>query len=360
MSSKGQADLNLPRIRSFVSILEKAAKARHTAGSTISKNESIEYNSLLKLHKDLPAASDNKRLQNTLKLLYLGYLVKNGNNNKSGNEKWNPSANLNSNSRSSSATSTLYSPKALSRSNSFNSNSFSSKIVRTPHGTDVPSAAGTEYRSNKGDKVVTRQKESTWVSKYTQFETKLLQNLESLISLFDNFIIVQNLFKSSRLSEKFKLLEKVIKNLSKFYLVIILINLKNLILKLVKINKLIRYAELESSLMSSDERIRRLTSIDSNQVDENGNPTQDIDPNNTRLVLLYTEKFKTFLEIVGYSSELILNLNMIYPSYKLPKLLGKLVNAIAWIISLYRLSKDEHEDESNNAKLDVISEEYNV
>ncbi|KAH3664721.1 hypothetical protein OGATHE_003536 [Ogataea polymorpha] len=158
----------------------------------------------------------------------------------------------------------------------------------------------------------------------------LLANLESMVSLFDNFTMFQNILSKSRFASKFRGVETLLKNLSKVYFVIILINLKNLIVKLIKLNKLTRIVELEAEMLSRNGKNVLLPEAASQERE--------------KLVFLYTEKFRTYLELIGYANELVLDLTLVYSKIRLPKLVERLVSLVSWIIGVYRLSKDEAEE----------------
>ncbi|KAH3660107.1 hypothetical protein OGAPHI_007312 [Ogataea philodendri] len=224
----------------------------------------------------------------------------------------------NSSSSSLSSTPTLYSPEQRSRANS---HSVSGPLVTYDQRTTLK-----------------------WIDRYNKFESGLLDSLESLVSLFDNFTMFQNVIKNSRFATKFKSLESVVQNLSKVYFIIVLLNMKNLIVRLVKLNKLIRMVEMESALVSRTTKYQLRAD----------SPV----PERDNLVLLYTEKFKTYLELIGYANELVLNLSLIFTNFELPKLVSRLVNLISWITSVYRLSKDDDEATQTDQTIQQIQKRY--
>ncbi|KAG7822093.1 hypothetical protein KL928_000568 [Ogataea angusta] len=186
--------------------------------------------------------------------------------------------------------------------------------------------------------------ERSWQEKYNSFETGLLANLESLVSLFDNFTMFQNVLSKSRFASKFRGVEALLKNLSKVYFIIILINLKNLIVKLIKLNKLIRIVELEAEMLSRNDKNVLLPEAASQERE--------------KLVFLYTEKFRTYVELVGYANELVLDLTLVYSRIRLPKLVGRLVSLVSWIIGVYRLSKDEAEEARTEEQIAAMQKQY--
>ncbi|KAG7842219.1 hypothetical protein KL942_000957 [Ogataea angusta] len=186
--------------------------------------------------------------------------------------------------------------------------------------------------------------ERSWQEKYSSFETGLLANLESLVSLFDNFTMFQNVLSKSRFASKFRGVEALLKNLSKVYFIIILINLKNLIVKLIKLNKLIRIVELEAEMLSRNDKNVLLPEAASQERE--------------KLVFLYTEKFRTYVELVGYANELVLDLTLVYSRIRLPKLVERLVSLVSWIIGVYRLSKDEAEEARTEEQIAAMQKQY--
>ncbi|KAG7837383.1 hypothetical protein KL943_001422 [Ogataea angusta] len=186
--------------------------------------------------------------------------------------------------------------------------------------------------------------ERSWQEKYNSFETGLLANLESLVSLFDNFTMFQNVLSKSRFASKFRGVEALLKNLSKVYFIIILINLKNLIVKLIKLNKLIRIVELEAEMLSRNDKNVLLPEAASQERE--------------KLVFLYTEKFRTYVELVGYANELVLDLTLVYSRIRLPKLVERLVSLVSWIIGVYRLSKDEAEEARTEEQIAAMQKQY--
>ncbi|KAG7884014.1 hypothetical protein KL938_002599 [Ogataea parapolymorpha] len=188
------------------------------------------------------------------------------------------------------------------------------------------------------------QPQRSWQEKYNSFETGLLANLESMVSLFDNFTMFQNILSKSRFASKFRGVETLLKNLSKVYFVIILINLKNLIVKLIKLNKLIRILELEAEMLSRNGKNVLLPEAASQERE--------------KLVFLYTEKFRTYLELIGYANELVLDVTLVYSKIRLPKLVERLVSLVSWIIGVYRLSKDEAEEARTEEQIAAMQKQY--
>ncbi|KAG7752745.1 hypothetical protein KL911_003476 [Ogataea haglerorum] len=188
------------------------------------------------------------------------------------------------------------------------------------------------------------QPKRSWQDKYNSFETGLLANLESMVSLFDNFTMFQSILSKSRFASKFRGVEALLRNLSKVYFIIILINLKNLIVRLVKLNRLIRTVELETQVLLHNGKNALLPEA----------ATQERE----KLVFLYTEKFRTYLELVGYANELVLNLTLVYSKFRLPRLVERLVGLVSWIIGVYRLSKDEAEEARTGEQLAAMEQQY--
>ncbi|GMG21373.1 unnamed protein product [Ambrosiozyma monospora] len=234
---------------------------------------------------------------------------------------------------------------------------------------------------------------SKLVTNYNYLETITLNHLEWIISTFDNFIILQNLFTSStrfqKLQQKYannklvKLLQVIISQLSTFYTFVILIRLRRLILKLSKIKKLIQFVELECKLLSRSRscsshsrdnseplEIESLSSqvLNSSQAGSSLSSPKLTESQKSKLTLLYTVKLKTYLDILGYLNELLLNLTIIFPSgrgkkkftFKLPKLLMQLVNIISWLTSAYRLCKDDEVESKEERDILKLSHTYGV
>ena len=72
------------------------------------------------------------------------------------------------------------------------------------------------------------------------------------------------------------------------------------------------------------------------------------------LRVLYTEKVKAVVEIVGYANDLVLNLSLVTKRFRLGRALRKLVGFVSWMVNVYRLCRDETQDAKNDAAMSEI------
>lgn len=189
----------------------------------------------------------------------------------------------------------------------------------------------------------------TLVEKYEKVEDTVLNNLEYFLSYMDNFIAIQAIFPSfEKLMKKSPILRPfnvIIKQIAKIYIFMILIYLKKFIVKLRKINKLIRIVKLEYEIIEK-----------SFQAFKNLNPTKKSSNYHEKcLNILYTEKAKAIIEIIGYFNDLILNFSLVSKRAKLGRFSGKIVGFISWLVNVYRLCRDEKSEEENEQRMKEIA-----
>lgn len=125
----------------------------------------------------------------------------------------------------------------------------------------------------------------------------------------------------------------------------ILIYMKRFLLRLRKINKLITLVKTESRIIKRNFLMK----------DSNINEYHE-----KFLKVLYTEKIKAIIEIVGYLNDLLLNLSLVTKRFKLGKLMGKFVGFISWIVNMYRLCRDESQDIKNENMIKELQVRFGV
>ncbi|VEU22654.1 DEKNAAC103387 [Brettanomyces naardenensis] len=187
-----------------------------------------------------------------------------------------------------------------------------------------------------------------WLALYSKAEDRTLGLLETLITQFDNFVLLQTFIPRLRQSQDSRLgrlINFTVRQLSKFYLIVIAINVRKLLVRLIRVNRLIKRLELECRILNSQILIDTEFKIPK-QLKE-------------CLVKLYTAKVKTIIELVGYLNELLLNVNIIWgKKVRLPKRLKQAMSVVGWIIGIYRLSQEEGEEERVDLGLKGMEEEY--
>lgn len=199
------------------------------------------------------------------------------------------------------------------------------------------------------ERKVDPQRKMSYLEKYEELEEKLLEKLEEGLSYMDNFIAIQAIFPAlERKTQNSKILKPfnfIIRQGAKIYIVMILIYLKRYLLRLAKLNKLIRILKTEFRI------------INRNFLTRNPNTTAYY---NKCLQTLYTEKIKTIVELVGYSNDLLLNLSVIMKNFKLGRVMGKFVGFVSWIINIYRLCRDEGQDVKNETIIKDLQVRFGV
>lgn len=184
------------------------------------------------------------------------------------------------------------------------------------------------------------------VGYYTKAEDVLLGTLEFGIDQFDNFVLLQTFIPRLRQRSKGRfgrIINVLLKNLSRFYIVVILINCRRLIVRLIKVNKIIKRLELQCRIMSHQSIVADFQL-----------------PKHVKTVLmqLYTIKVKVVIELVGYLGELMLNLDMVWKKMHIPARVKKLLSILSWMVGIYRLSKDVDDDAKMDSSLKQISDSY--
>ncbi|QPG73781.1 hypothetical protein FOA43_001095 [Brettanomyces nanus] len=187
-----------------------------------------------------------------------------------------------------------------------------------------------------------------WMGIYNMTEDKLLGLLETLITQFDNFVLIQTFIPRLRQDPHTKLgrtINFILKQLSKFYLIVIAINLRKLLVRLIRVNKLIKRIELECRILRSSMPFA---------------DTQFKIPRQLKsgLMELYTVKVKTVVELIGFLNELLLNLDLLWKKFRIPKRTKQIMSVLGWLIGIYRLSKDDDEEEKTNLKLKQMEKNY--
>lgn len=187
------------------------------------------------------------------------------------------------------------------------------------------------------------------VLQYEKIEGIILDKLENMLSFMDNIIAIQAIFPSvAKKCNNIKVLKPVnyiIKQIAKIYIIMILIYLKRHLVRLRKINKLIKIIKVEYSIIEKNYLLRN------DKVREYHEKSLNV---------LYTEKIKAVIEIVGYFNDLILNLSLVIKRFKLGKMINKLVGFISWIVNIYRVCRDESGDAQNDRVVKELSNRFGV
>lgn len=206
-----------------------------------------------------------------------------------------------------------------------------------------------EFLNWKRNDKITFNKQSSYWERYEILEDKFLLKMESGLSYIDNLIAIQAIFpaieKRTKNSKILKPLNFLIKQVAKVYIIMILIYMKRFLLRLRKINKLITLVKTESRIIKRNFLMK----------DSNINEYHE-----KFLKVLYTEKIKAIIEIVGYLNDLLLNLSLVTKRFKLGKLMGKFVGFISWIVNMYRLCRDESQDIKNENMIKELQVRFGV
>ncbi|OWB73672.1 hypothetical protein B5S31_g3428 [[Candida] boidinii] len=169
---------------------------------------------------------------------------------------------------------------------------------------------------------------------YGIYENYVVESFESLISLMDNFLFISSFIKFKRIEK----LQYFITQISKLWVIIILITLKNLCIRLIKLFKL-------EKLINSE--IESLKNLPINSITDLYNYNLDI-----KKIKIQSEKITVLLEIIGNVNELLFYLIEIL-QLKLPKYLSRIIGIISWLMSFYRLSRDSVDESDEEKKTDV-------
>lgn len=169
---------------------------------------------------------------------------------------------------------------------------------------------------------------------YGIYENYVVESFESLISLMDNFLFISSFIKFKRIEK----LQYFITQISKLWVIIILITLKNLCIRLIKLFKL-------EKLINSE--IESLKNLPINSITDLYNYNLDI-----KKIKIQSEKITVLLEIIGNLNELLFYLIEIL-QLKLPKYLSRIIGTISWLMSFYRLSRDSVDESDEEKKTDV-------
>jgi hypothetical protein len=193
------------------------------------------------------------------------------------------------------------------------------------------------------------------LSAYESMEETVLDKLEVVLSYMDNFVAFQALFPSLELRTKnmkmFKPLNFLIRQIARIYIVMILIYLKRYLLRLRKINKLIKLVKIEFSIIRNNFVINK-------RMNANGRDMTEYHEKCLRV--LYVEKFKALVEIIGYFNDLVLNLSLVTKRVILGKVVGRFVGFVSWVVNLYRLCKDEKEETKNDIVIKEMELRFGV
>lgn len=149
-------------------------------------------------------------------------------------------------------------------------------------------------------------------SSYQDAEDLLLDQMEGILSLFDNAVALQALFPSNKLLRSF---QRVLKHASSMYIFLLVMYIKRAFLKMRKLNKYIRIvkAEMILGIKTADEVLERL----------------------------YKEKVKAMIDMVGYMSDFVLNISLLFPKLKAGRFVSKLLGAISWIATIARFMGED-------------------
>ncbi len=181
---------------------------------------------------------------------------------------------------------------------------------------------------------------------YTKAEDVILGTLELGIDQFDNFILLQTFIPRLRQKNKGRvgrIINLLVRHLSRFYIVVILINCRRLVVRLIKVNKIVRQLELQCRIMSHQSIVRDF------QIPKHLKDT---------LMQLYTMKVKVVVELIGYLGELMRNLDMVWKKMHIPARVKKLLSVLSWIVGIYRFAKDADDDAKMDSSLAQISDRY--
>ncbi|GMG13773.1 unnamed protein product [[Candida] boidinii] len=167
---------------------------------------------------------------------------------------------------------------------------------------------------------------------YGYYEKYVVESFENLISLMDNFLFISSFIKFKKIEK----LQYFITQISKLWVIIILITLKNLCIRLIKLFKLEKLINFE---------IEALKNLPINSITDLYNYNLDI-----KKIKIQSEKITVILELIGNLNELLFYLIEIL-QLKLPKYLSRVIGTISWLMSFYRLTRDsdaEPEEEKKN------------
>jgi len=185
-------------------------------------------------------------------------------------------------------------------------------------------------------------------AKYNMLESFFINSFEQLIALFDNFYFLSSLigFNTSNSNSKItRLLRNFIKQASKIWLVIIFLTVKNLFIRMIKLNRTEKKVKLERDILMSRS--------------PNSSIQYEYD---AMLLTIRTSKISTFLEMLGNVNEFAFYLIQVM-NWKVSKKVKNILAGISWIMSIYRMSKDEIQETNpsiNNGlkSSDDIIDEY--
>lgn len=170
-------------------------------------------------------------------------------------------------------------------------------------------------------------------SGYEKIEDNILDKMESVISIVDNYAIIQAIFpgieRITKNNSYLKIISYGLKQAAKIYIIMILIYLKKFLLRISKINKLIKLVKIES----------RIVKIPGGKYKE-------------WLSILKSEKIRSIIEIIGYINELMLNLTLVYKNVRFNKFFSRLMGIISWIVNFYR-NLDNKENENTVRGLEI-------
>lgn len=189
------------------------------------------------------------------------------------------------------------------------------------------------------------------VQTYNEMEGLLLDKLEKALSFMDNFTTFQAIFPvvydRTKEVKLFKPVHWIVCQISGVYLVVLAINLKRYIQKLIKIRKLIVCINNELIIISK--------SFDG----LNDSVKMGMESNLQRyLNILASEKTRCIVEIVGFVNDFFLNLNLAYKKFKLTRGIGKFMGMVSWMVSIYRMCSDAEAEEKNDRIISELKERY--
>ncbi|GMF46100.1 unnamed protein product [[Candida] boidinii] len=167
---------------------------------------------------------------------------------------------------------------------------------------------------------------------YGYYEKYVVESFENLVSLMDNFLFISSFIKFKKIEK----LQYFITQISKLWVIIILITLKNLCIRLIKLFKLEKLINFE---------IEALKNLPINSITDLYNYNLDI-----KKIKIQSEKITVILELIGNLNELLFYLIEIL-QLKLPKYLSRVIGTISWLMSFYRLTRDsvvESDEEKKN------------
>lgn len=188
------------------------------------------------------------------------------------------------------------------------------------------------------------------LSRYEGIEESVLDGMEYLLSQLDNVIALRAMFPNleKRMNNvKFlKPLKMVLAQVAKIYVIVILLYIRRFLMRLMRLNRLIKMVKTEYTILENN--FQTITRVkNKNNANGCGNYTKNNRKTNKvtqyhekSLQILYTEKAKAIFELVGYVSDLLLNLGALTRRIKLGKPISRILGIFSWALNMYRICRD--------------------